>query len=368
MPRQCTIEVINAERRRCSLKFIHIADVHLGVKPDQGKPWSEQRARQIWDSFADVIGVAKREKPEFLFVTGDLFHAQPLKKEVREVSRLFGEIPDTQVLLIAGNHDYLREKSYYLADLWPDNVTVFKKEEAEAVDFPEYNTTVYGLSYWHREIRDRRYDDLRPVNRSRRNILLAHGGDERHIPFSAERILQNGFDYIAAGHIHRSGWLMPHKAVMAGSLEPTDCNDTGPHGYWMGTLGAAGADVYFYPLRHCEYCHEMYQADRNTTDRMLWDWAKELLEQRPEYQYFRLYIKGKKDPEYCFDVQEIGKLDRIVDITDQTVPDYDYGKLLEEHADSILGEYIRSMRKKEPGVCTAKALEYGVNALLGYDC
>ncbi len=55
------------------MKFIHIADVHLGVKPDQGKPWSEQRARQIWDSFADVIGVAKREKPEFLFVTGRSF-------------------------------------------------------------------------------------------------------------------------------------------------------------------------------------------------------------------------------------------------------------------------------------------------------
>ena len=108
---------------------------------------------------------------------------------------------------------------------------------------------------------------------------------------------------------------------------------------------------------------------KNCTDKLLvLQPSKELLEQRPEYQYFRLYIKGKKDPEYSFDVQEIGKLDRIVDITDQTVPDYDYGKLLEEHADSILGEYIRSMRKKEPGVCTAKALEYGVNALLGYDC
>ena len=70
--------------------------------------------------------------------------------------------------------------------------------------------------------------------------------------------------------------------------------------------------------------------------RMLWDWAKELLEQRPEYQYFPSVYQREKDPEYSFDVQEIGKLDRIVDITDQTVPDYDYGKLLEEHADSIL--------------------------------
>ncbi len=121
MPRQCTIEVINAERRRCSLKFIHIADVHLGVMPDQGKPWSEQRARQIWDSFADVIGGGKKEKTGVSVCDGDLFPRTAAQKEVREVSRLFGEIPDNTGSLIAGNHDYLREKSYYLADLWPDN-------------------------------------------------------------------------------------------------------------------------------------------------------------------------------------------------------------------------------------------------------
>ena len=94
---------------------------------------------------------------------------------------------------------------------------------------------------------------------------------------------------------------------------------------------------------------------------MLWDWAKELLEQRPEYQHFRLYIKGKKDPEYSFDVQEIGKLDRIVDITDQTVPDYDYGKLLEEHADSCCPQYAKKrtgrLHRKGTGVrceCAAR--------------
>lgn len=38
------------------MKFIHVSDVHLGIKPDEGKPWSEKRAQDIWDSFAEVTG------------------------------------------------------------------------------------------------------------------------------------------------------------------------------------------------------------------------------------------------------------------------------------------------------------------------
>ncbi len=205
--------------------------------PDQGKPWSELRARQIWDSFANVIGVAKREKPEFLFVTGDLFHAQPLKKEVREVSRLFGEIPDTQVLLIAGNHDYLREKSYYLADLWPDNVTVFKKEEAEAVDFPEYNTTVYGLSYWHREIRDRLYDDLHPVNHSRCNILLAHADEERPVGALEPLVEVAGRHY--AVKQRESAVVELHLDAFKGFHSGLDFNEIQFHGLVGAEYGAA---------------------------------------------------------------------------------------------------------------------------------
>ena len=339
------------------MRFIHLADVHLGAVPDRGCPWSDKRENEIWETFRRVIAGIRENPVDLLFIAGDLFHRQPLLRELKEVNYLFSTIPETRIYLMAGNHDYIKADSFYRDFQWEKNVTFFKNEQLTCVKDEKLDVYVYGLSYEHQEIEASLYDGAQPQEGDGLHILLAHGGDAKHIPFSPAKIIENGFDYIAAGHIHRSGWLMPHKAVMAGSLEPTDCNDTGPHGYWMGTLGAAGADVYFYPLRHCEYCHEMYQADRNTTDRMLWDWAKELLEQRPEYQYFRLYIKGKKEPEYSFDVQEIGKLDRIVDITDQTVPDYDYGKLLEEHADSILGEYIRSMRKKEPGVCTAKALE-----------
>lgn len=348
------------------MKFIHIADVHLGVKPDAGLPWSEKRAKDIWDSFAEIVEVAKKENVDFLFITGDLFHAQPLKKELREVDALFRQIPRTRILLLAGNHDYLQQKSYYLTYPWAENVYLFKREEAESFDFPELNTTIYGLSYWRREILEPLYDTVAPKNPLRLNVLLAHGGDVRHIPFSAEKILQNGFDYLASGHIHKGHWLVKDRAVMAGSLEPIECNDVGPHGYWMGELEKGRSLVHFFPIRKCEYCHEICQVDPKTSQRMLRNRVEELLAERPEYQYFRLCLEGRQDPDMEYDLEELASYPRIVDVTEHLTIDYDYEKLQQEHPDSILGSYIRRMNQREQNTVTKKALEYGVNALLGH--
>ena len=37
------------------MKFMHISDVHLGVKPDAGKSWSKKRTQDIWNTFAETI-------------------------------------------------------------------------------------------------------------------------------------------------------------------------------------------------------------------------------------------------------------------------------------------------------------------------
>lgn len=88
------------------MRFFHIADVHLGVKPDQDFPWSRDRGREIWNSFRKVIEQAGREHADLFLIAGDLFHRQPLMRELREVNALFSSIPDTRIVLIAGNHDY----------------------------------------------------------------------------------------------------------------------------------------------------------------------------------------------------------------------------------------------------------------------
>lgn len=55
------------------MKFIHIADVHLGAVPDVGYPWSEERKTEIWDSFRNIIRIAKAEQADLLLIAGDLF-------------------------------------------------------------------------------------------------------------------------------------------------------------------------------------------------------------------------------------------------------------------------------------------------------
>ena len=51
---------------------------------------------------------------DLLLISGDLFHRQPLVRELREVNALFASVPEVRVVLIAGNHDYVREDSAYL--------------------------------------------------------------------------------------------------------------------------------------------------------------------------------------------------------------------------------------------------------------
>lgn len=89
------------------MRFIHIADVHLGASPDAGKKYSEKRKNEIWDSFRKVIEVCRREETDLLLIAGDLFHRQPLLRELKEVDAMFGSLAYTDGAY-AGNHDYIK--------------------------------------------------------------------------------------------------------------------------------------------------------------------------------------------------------------------------------------------------------------------
>ncbi len=44
-----------SEKQVRNVKFMHIADVHLGVVPDKGRSWSDTRAREIQETFLRLL-------------------------------------------------------------------------------------------------------------------------------------------------------------------------------------------------------------------------------------------------------------------------------------------------------------------------
>ena len=165
------------------IRFIHLADVHLGAVPDRGCPWSHEREEEIWETFRRVIASVRRDPVDLLFIAGDLFHRQPLLKELKEVNYLFSTIPETRVFLMAGNHDHIKQDSFYKGFPWEANVTFFEQEMRSCVEIPELDTFVYGMSY--RAPGDKGTSVMirwKPEDKPGFHVLLAHGGDGNHVP------------------------------------------------------------------------------------------------------------------------------------------------------------------------------------------
>ncbi|MBP5159895.1 MAG: metallophosphoesterase, partial [Lachnospiraceae bacterium] len=56
------------------IRFVHTADVHLGMSPDKGCPWENKRRQDIWDTFGRIIDLCNSEEADLLLISGDLFH------------------------------------------------------------------------------------------------------------------------------------------------------------------------------------------------------------------------------------------------------------------------------------------------------
>lgn len=347
------------------MRFVHIADVHLGAQPDAGPLYSRQRPRELWDTFEHVIRVCEEERTDLLLIAGDLFHRQPLVRELKEVNYLFSELTHTKVVFIAGNHDYIRADSNYLTFQWSKNVYPLLDEHPQYVDFPELRTAVYGLSYHSREISRPLYDGLKAAGRAPFEILLAHGGDDRHIPLDRQALERSGFDYVALGHIHKPQIMSRDHIIYPGALEPIDKNDTGKHGYVKGEITENGVRTQWIPCARREYIHlELAVGSEDTTGSIRKQIKKKINEYGNENIY-KIVLKGKRNRDVFLDPERMTEGENILEIIDRTSPAYDFERLYEENEDTILGRYIGRFRGCREGSVEYQALCEGVEALLG---
>ena len=100
------------------MKFIHTGDVHWGMIPDSDRPWGKKREQAIRLTFRSIIEDAREKRIDLLLITGDLFHRQPLARDLKEINYLFSTIPSTRVVIIARNHDRITKTCSVVTFCW----------------------------------------------------------------------------------------------------------------------------------------------------------------------------------------------------------------------------------------------------------
>ena len=270
----------------------------------------------------------------------------------------------TEVVMIAGNHDYIKKNSYYRTFSWAPHVHMICSQEIDCVELDRIQTAVYGCSYHSREIHDPVYDHAVPEGRQKYEILLAHGGDEKHIPIKSNQIMTLGYDYVAFGHIHKPQLLVENRMAYAGSLEPTDTGDIGRHGYIEGRITGKGCQIRFVPHALREYRNCEVKVDKTVTGHVLRQKITDMIAEQGMQHMYKITLTGYRDPDIWYELDHMDPYGNVVEITDHTKPAYDFTKLKNENKGNILGQYIESLEGYPADSLEYQALCEGVRALM----
>ena len=345
------------------MKIIHTADLHLGMYPDKGHPWSTERHDALWDALRRIIRRAEDEQAELLLIAGDLFHRQPLLRELREAAALFSSLSRTRVVLIAGNHDYLSARSRYRDFVWGDNTFLLADPTLSSVCFPDLNVEIHGFSYDRPEIREPLCDRLKAPADGRIHILLAHGGDAKHIPIDKARLAAAGFHYAALGHIHKPELLEELRLSWCGSPAPIDRTDIGPRGYIVADITSRQTRLRFIEDCTARYIPLRAAVTPDTTREGLAASLRQTAARYGEADIFSVTLTGER----AFDMDFSAPVPlpcRLVHWADQTRPALDYDRIRHAHADDLLGLFMEEMCRLPESELTKRALAYGVRACL----
>ena len=233
------------------LKILHSADWHLdspfaGFSPEQ-REYLRAEQRKVPGKIAEL---ARREGCGLVLLSGDIFDSPATRESagiLREALRTCG-VP---VLIAPGNHDYLTTGSPWLEEPWPENVYIFPAG-LSGVALPELDCRVYGAGYRAAECPGL-LEHFRAEGPERYKLAVLHADPlllrSPYCPVTAAQVRDSGLDYLALGHIHKSGSFRAGSTLCGwpGAPMGRGYDETREKGVYIVELGNR-AELRFVPL------------------------------------------------------------------------------------------------------------------------
>lgn len=221
------------------MRIAHLADSHLGFRQFQrlNAEGVNQREADVAGAFRRAVDAVIARSPDAVIIAGDLFHSvRPTNRSIIEafsqLSKLRQALPESPVVLIAGNHDTPRslEAGSILKLMSSLGVSVVD-DVARRLSFPSIGLSVLAVP--HAALLTG-YRDFAPGAASRYNILVIHpeiaglfpetgASDYGGVRVDADALRSAEWNYVALGHYHVAHQVAP-RAWYSGSLEYTSPN------------------------------------------------------------------------------------------------------------------------------------------------
>lgn len=320
------------------MKFVHIADMHFDspfiALSDKGN-LGEQRRIEQRKIFKKVIEYIKQNKIEYLFISGDLYEHQHIRKSTIEyINNLFKEIESTKIFIASGNHDPFLKKSYYTTFNWNSNVHIFgpkiEKIELENVD-------IYGYGFNDFYCSNSEIENLKIENPEKINILVIHGTldgatsiDMQYNPMSTTMLKQKGFNYIALGHIHKNNFEKNSNIIYPGSMISLGFDEIGEHGMVAGEISSTENKLEFIKLDETEFIEiELNCTEINSIEELVEKINEIKIE---ENKLYKIILAGKRNFEInIYDLYKYYLNERIIKIKNKTKPNFNLEEIAKEN-------------------------------------
>jgi len=223
------------------MRLVHLADIHLGFRQYQRQTPAgiNQREADVAASMRNVIDKVIELKPELVLIAGDVFHTvRPTNPAILhafiQFSRLRENLPDTRIVMVAGNHDTPRSaETGSILKLFSQLGIVVVERESKLILIPEHDLAILAVPDSPRDT-----PRFEPDPTVKYNIIMYHGEIEGVLPnwgreldrspmtISLEELGPHKWDYVALGHYHVYRPLDDH-SFYPGSVDYTSTNPWG---------------------------------------------------------------------------------------------------------------------------------------------
>ncbi|SEB09270.1 DNA repair exonuclease SbcCD nuclease subunit [Thalassobacillus cyri] len=250
------------------IKFLHCADLHID-SPFKGigelPSMIEQQIRDsTFTALQSLVEQAIVHQVDFILIAGDLFdhEVRSLKAQIRlrDAFQMLDE-HGIEVFVSHGNHDYLSAVFHPVE--YPENVHLFTEPHVTNQSFyknGEPAAVVYGFSYHHRAVKERKAAEFRRIDEGKYHIAMLHGSIETnsdhdvYAPFRVRELKEQDMDYWALGHIHKREILSEAPYIVyPGNIQGRSIKETGEKGCYLVEMDPASTTLTFLPLHTFQF-------------------------------------------------------------------------------------------------------------------